>query len=66
MAIPICSLAAATCRSALAMSGLRSRSSDGTPSGTGGGDVVNVTGGIVSSAGALPIRMAMACSNAAR
>jgi len=31
MAIPICSLAAATCRSAPAISGLRSSSSDGNP-----------------------------------
>src|SRR5262245_3717912 len=66
LAIPICSLAAATIRSVAATSGLRSMSDDGTPIGTGGGGVASTDTGIETCDGAFPMRTAIACSNCAR
>src|SRR5689334_12514013 len=63
---PIWALAAATRRSAAAISGRRSSSCEGIPSGIAGGVALNATTGIAKSAGALPISSAMACSNWAR
>jgi len=59
VAIPICALAEATLRSAAAMSGRRSRSSDGTPSGICGGDAVRGAGGIEKVDAFLPLKTAM-------
>ena len=64
--MPICSLAADTRRSAAAMSGRRCSSVDGTPTGTSGTVGAHWVGASVKSAGALPIRTAIACSSWAR
>ena len=66
-AMPICSLACATRRSADAMSGRRCRRVEGTDSGMSG----TVTGqdgsaGMEKFAGAWPTSTAMACSSCAR
>ena len=66
-AMPICSFAAATGRSAAVMSGRRSSSADGTPIGITAAAASSATaGGIDTLAGGLPMRMAIACSNCAR
>jgi len=61
MAIPICSFRRSHLPLAPAMSGLRSTAVRRNPQRHRGGEVVNFTGGIASSAGALPVRMAMPC-----
>src|SRR5579864_9255333 len=66
LAIPICSLAAAAIRSLLAISGLRSRRTEGMTTGIGGGGVRNGAKGTVSAEGGLPVRTAIACSSAFR
>ena len=65
-AMPTCSLASATRRSAAAMSGRRSINCDGKPTGIKGGAVFKARSDSENSAGALPVSTAMACSNAAR
>ena len=64
--MPICSLVAATRRSAPAMSGRRSSSSDGTPTGIAGGVAVSGAGGNENVDGGSPNSSAMACSVCAR
>src|SRR5579864_3393983 len=64
LAIPICSLAAATIRSLLAISGLRSRRTEGMATGIEGGAVRSGANGSVSADGGFPVRTAMACSSA--
>ena len=49
--MPICSLAAAICRSAMAMSGRRSSNCDGRPGGMDGGVYATTRAGILSVAG---------------
>ena len=56
MATPIWALAAATRRSAAAMSGLRSRSSDGRPTGTAGGTGLNGAAAREKVEGGFPMR----------
>ena len=63
VATPIWAFAAATRLSAAAISGRRSRSSEGMATGIGGGATEMGARGIVTIAGGLPIRVAMACSN---
>ena len=65
-AVPICALAEATRRSAAAMSGRRSRSWAGSPTGIMGGPAAMDADGSVNSAGGFPIRIAIACSSCAR
>ncbi len=65
-ATPICALAAATRRSAAATSGRRSSSSEGKPIGTRGIAAASGAAAIENSAGALPMRTAIACSSCAR
>src|SRR5580692_10090811 len=66
-AIPICSLASSTRRSSAAISGRRSRSSEGNPTGTDGRwRTVSGAGARVNLAGGCPIKTAIACSNCAR
>jgi hypothetical protein len=64
--MPICSLAAATRRSAEAMSGRRCSSVDGTPVGTSGTTTFHCAGASVKSLAALPSKTAIACSSVAR
>ena len=59
-ATPIWALAAATRRSAAAMSGRRSSSSDGTPTGMAGGPVASGAAAIENVAGGRPMRTAIA------
>src|SRR5215831_21070060 len=63
-ATPIWALADAMSRSAVATSGLRSRRSDGTPTGIGGGIAASSVGGKEKCAGGFPMSTAMACSSA--
>ncbi len=65
-ATPICAFAAATLRSADAMSGRRSSSCDGKPGGTTGNVQFGVVRAMVSSEGGLPTSSAIACSSCAR
>ena len=48
------------------MSGRRSSSWDGIPTGTSGGPAASGRGGRLKVAGGSPINVAMACSNCAR
>ena len=64
--MPIGALASAMVRSAAAMSGRRSSSSEGTPTGIGGGATVMGFTGMEKFVAALPTSMAMACSYWAR
>ena len=66
MATPIWALAAAICRSAAAISGRRSNSCDGTPTGMEGTFWHSCTLGMANDGAGLPIRVAMACSSWAR
>ena len=63
MATPIWALAAAICRSAAAMSGLLSRSSEGRPTGMAGGVAVRGEKGMEKSDAGFPTSIAMACSS---
>ena len=69
-AMPICALAAATRRSAAAMSGRRSSSSEGRPAGTSGTLAAKAIGlsrrGSEKAAGGLPSSSAIAFSSCAR
>ena len=65
-ATPIPAFAAAIRRSAAAISGRRSNSADGTPSGTLGSSSRYGAAGSANSAGGLPISTAIACSSRAR
>ncbi|MNS73077.1 hypothetical protein D3C72_1065060 [compost metagenome] len=65
-ATPIRALAAAICRSAAAMSGRRSSSSDGRPAGTATGAVSKGRAASVNCAGGTPVSTASACSWLAR
>ena len=65
--VPMAAFAAATERSAAAMSGRRCSSVDGTPSGTDGVTGVQVAStGTLKFAGATPTSTAIACSSASR
>src|SRR5882672_10452829 len=64
--MPICSLASATRRSAAAMSGRRSSSWDGMPTGMSGGGVASGRGDRPKAAGGFPMSVAIACSSCAR
>src|SRR4029453_1331324 len=61
-ATPIAALAEAMSRSAVATSGLRSSSADGTPTGIGGGVLASSASGSENSAGGFPISTPMARS----
>src|SRR6185369_9513123 len=63
---PIWALAAATRRSAAAISGRRSSSCEGMPGGIAGGVEMNAATGREKSAGGWPTSSAMACSSWAR
>ena len=63
---PPCSFASATRRSLAAISGRRSSSCDGTPTGIAGGSSVSGRGARLRAAGLCPVNTAMACSNCAR
>src|SRR5262245_5947542 len=65
-ATPIWALADAMSRSAVATSGLRSRRSDGTPTGIGGGIAVRLVGGKGKCAGGLSRRTKVDSARAAR
>src|SRR5712692_11791331 len=65
-ATPIWAFAAATRRSAAAISGLRSRISDGMPTGIVGGTRARGVVGMERLEVGFPISSAMACSNCAR
>lgn len=65
-AMPICSFASWVRLSAAAISGRRSSSCDGSPTGITGGSTRSGSGARVNSAGGLPSRTAIACSYAAR
>ena len=63
-ATPIRAFAEATCRSAKAISGRRSNSSEGRATGMCGGSTLSISNKrIVTSAGAFPMRIAIACSS---
>ena len=66
MATPIWALAAAICRSAAATSGLLSRSSEGRPTGMGGGVAVRGEKGMEKSDAGFPTSIAIASSSCAR
>src|SRR5690242_19722183 len=60
-ATPICSFAAAICRSAAAISGRRSNRLDGTPTEMTGGGACIVATEMDNSEGGLPVNTAIAC-----
>src|SRR5271157_2330607 len=62
LATPIWALAWATARSAAAMSGRRSSSSEGIPTGVAGGLVSRACAGRANVDAGWPIKTAMACS----
>ncbi len=64
--MPICAFAAATARSAAAMSGRRCSNPEGTVRGTAGTLAFQGATGTLNSAGAFPTSSAIACSRTAR